>query len=80
MTSLVVSFVSVGLALLVPVPFLKDQRLRRSLAVMALLVLGLLGITVALQMPRYPGLNYVIFTGLIGLFWLAGRFEDNWPS
>jgi FtsH-binding integral membrane protein len=76
-TSLVISFTAVGFLILLPIPFVRDGRLRRSLAVMALLVFGLLAITVALQLPRHPALSFGIFTGLIGLFWVAGRFEGR---
>ena len=75
MSSLFFSFAILMVALLAPLPFLRDARTRRSLAILALMVAGIAGLTYALAMERGAVANMALFFGMIALFWLAGRFE-----
>lgn len=75
MTALLWSLGLTAILLLLPVPFVKRKASRHALAFLSLFVLALGGMAYALTLPRSQPLNFAIFAGLLGLFWLASRFE-----
>lgn len=77
MKSLLISLAVVALALLAPVFFLRDQRQRRSLVILSGLVIAVGVLAYLLSEERSRPLNLVTFMGLIGLFWVAGKFESR---
>ena len=78
---MIISFVLVTALLLAPIPFLKAKRHRRSLVVMAALVLGLLVFTMAVSVEkRSEILSVALFFGLLGWFRLAGEFDARGPK
>lgn len=72
---MLLSIVAVGVALLLPIPFLKNPRSKRSLAILGVVVLGIAGLAFVLEEERSRAVNLITFAAMIGLFWLAGKFE-----
>ncbi|MGZ3694665.1 MAG: hypothetical protein ACXWQO_10820 [Bdellovibrionota bacterium] len=75
MKSLLLSILIVATGLLAPIPFVKNLRVRKSLAIMSVVTLGLGALSFVLAEERGPALSAVTYIALIGLFWVAGRFE-----
>lgn len=71
---LLLAAICLALVLLAAI-FFAPQSYRRSLVILALLTAAMGGLPLLLASPHPREINLLIFLGLLGMFWIAGRFE-----